>query len=573
MTDVLTEGAAPIVLRKIAGELRTLLANSDRGVEDMGRAFEDLARELNLVLETAGAVIRCGENERMSSLLPGVHQLESAAAGFTRERLDATAQILQTVSAEEKLLQQVKKLAEGQKGIARETGMLRVLTNIEVARLGELGTGFQYLAQELNDFSRSVAQSTSELTGETEKHRNSIEQARRNLASELPRMRKEFASIQESLAIALRRVEAGLEQMRQTPMQFKICLDKVAAEVNGVIAAIQAHDITRQQMEHVHGALDMMAEGLESADGIPPAEVGAGLVIQSYQLRNARQTVELWTTQIQMCLQELGNVAAPDIVRLSNSVIDHENAIFAQLTRLEELEEACEEGDATVQASFAGISDLMQLANEHLERSASVRERLRLLMFNSIIEANRMGTQADGILSISTNIKRIASTWSEMTAQSEAATGAIRNRVEESRSTLEAFSESSYAGLREARRGTEDGLAILREAAACAGLRGQEIANALVTLQQRISKIAAARDRLQGGFARIEFVLQEIEALRGPLENGVRGVAPSDPEAIAERYSTRYTTETERAVLRAALGGEPLPAAQPSLAGNAVELF
>jgi hypothetical protein len=38
-------------------------------------------------------------------------------------------------------------------------------------------------------------------------------------------------------------------------------------------------------------------------------------------------------------------------------------------------------------------------------------------------------------------------------------------------------------------------------------------------------------------------------------------------------FSALYTTEMERAVLHAALGGKALPAAQPTFAGNSVELF
>jgi hypothetical protein len=227
-----------------------------------------------------------------------------------------------------------------------------------------------------------------------------------------------------------------------------------------------------------------------------------------------------------------------------------------------------------VQASFTGIAGLMQLVSEHLERSKSVRDRLQLLMFNSIVEASHLGTQADGILEISTSIKRISAAWGEITTQSEAATQQIRALVEQSRTTQEAFSEGSYACLREARAETGKGVEILREAAQCADTRGHEVETEVFALQGRIAGIGAAGDRLAACFRRLDGALEAMESARGELEPAEgSGGARVDGLPLEQRFGARYTTEMERAVLRAALEGGPLPAVQQSFAGNSVELF
>jgi hypothetical protein len=574
MTAVGEEAAAPSLLRTIEDALRAVLADAEAEMNRLGRDFEGLARETTVILEAAGAIVGCAESERMASVLPGVQKLGSAAKDFIRQRIAATGGILETVIAEEKLLRQLSRLTQGQKGIVRETAMLRVLTNIEVARLGEVGTGFQYLAHELNEFSQSVAQSTQELTGHTEERRKAIEETRRTLGVELPRMREEFARIEQGLDNALREVEATLGGMLETPLRFRACVEDVAGRIAGVVAAIQAHDITRQQMEHVQGALGMVAAGLENTDPARRAEAEAGLTIQSYQLRNVRQTVTGWMTQIRTCLEGIAHIASSALLQLGQVVMDQESALSAQLTRIERLEGECEAGDARVQGSFAGISGLMQLVSEHLARSRTVRDRLQLLMFNSIVEASHLGAQADGILEISTTIKRIAAAWGEITAQSETATEEIGRLVESSRTTLEAFSEASYTGLRDARTVTAGGLAILREAAECADTRGHTVETTVRALQGRIAEIGQAGDRLECGFERLEKALGTIDALRERLaREGGREKRPVDREAVERSYSAPYSTEMERAVLRAALEGGPLPEAQQSFAGNSVELF
>ncbi|MFP5228966.1 MAG: hypothetical protein ACLGXA_15220 [Acidobacteriota bacterium] len=573
MTAAVLEGIAPEQLRRLVGNLRALQGESEREIDRLVRDFQELALESSGILASAGEIVRLAESERMDRVLPGVRTLAAAAQAFIRQRLEATSGVLETVVAEDALLGQLAQLTRGQKAVVRETGVLRVLTNIEVARLGEVGAGFQYLAHELDDFSQSVARSTSEMMEHTEARRRAIGETRRALAAELPATREGFARIEQSLDNASQEVERALAELRQTPLRFEACVEQVAAQIAGVVAAIQGHDITRQQIEHVESALERIAGAAEGRKDLTAEEMRAGLAIQSYQLRNVRQTIEEWITQIHSCLEGMTRIASSELLSLGPVVMQQESALSAQLTRIEHLEEACEASDSRVQASFAGIEGLMQLVREHLERSRSVRDRLQLLMFNSIVEASHLGSQADGILEISTTIKRISAAWGEITAKSEAATGQIRALVEENHTTREAFSEASYAPLREARAATGSGLETLREAAAGAESQGRRVESAVATLQTRIAAIAGAAERLEAGFTRLGAVVDAIEEMRQASDGPGSPASAGDQAALEARFSAEYTTEIERAVLRAALTGAPLPVAQQSFAGNSVELF
>ena len=568
-------GEPPVraALDRLAGELGTLLAESEIQMQQLGQDFQALAGATNGIVETAGEIVRCAESEQIAAVLPNVQALGSAATVFIHQRLEGTSGVLDTVSGEERLLEQLARLTRGQKAIVKETEMLRVLTNIEVARLGEVGAGFQYLAHELDEFSQSVARSTAELMEHTDERRRAIGETRRSLTAALPGMREEFARIENGLSKAIGEVDRALAELRQAPARFQRCVEEVASQITGVVAAVQAHDITRQQIEHVADALRMIA-GMEAGEGADGgAQLRAGLSIQSYQLRNVAQTVEGWLTQIRSCLEGIGRIASSELLNMGRLVMAQESAVSAQLVRIEQLDAECEAGDAQVQASFAGIAGLMQLVNEHLARSKSVRDRLQLLMFNSIVEASHLGSQADGILEISTTIKRISASWGEITTQSEAATAQIRRLVDESHSTVEAFSEASYGALREARGETETGLKMLREAAQCAETRGRAVESAVVGLQGRLAEIGERANCLETDFGRLKQVLEEIESLWGQMEENRATAGPADTEAIERRFAADYTTEIERAVLRAALTGGPLPAAQQSFAGNSVELF
>ena len=572
MTAVAERAAVPAVVKRLEAELRQVLAESEREVDRLARDFEGLAHQTNQIVETAGVIVRCTETEQMTSVLPRVQTLGAAAKDFIRERLAATAGILDTVTAEAALLERLAVLTRGQRAIVRETEMLRVLTNIEVARLGEVGAGFQYLAHELDDFSRSVARSNSELTSHTDERRRSIAETRQTLTLELPEMRDEFARIEEGLDAALQVVDATLGRLYRIPARFKAGAEEIAGQIAGVVAAIQGHDITRQQIEHVCEALESIGNALDEP-GSSAGELKAGLKIQSCQLRNVGDTVGGWTTQIRSCLESIGRITSSELLDLAPVVLSQERDLAAQLTRIEKLEGECEAGNARVQASFAGISGLMQLVGEHLARSRSVRDRLQLLMFNSIVEASHLGTRADGILEISTTIKRISATWGDITQQTEAATQEIRGLVEESGETLRIFSGDGTGQLREAKAETLEGLEILREGAGCADRQGREIQRATESLKAGMTEIGGSRDRIEACFRQIESVIAGIESAERELEKAAGADSPPyDADAVERRFSGNYTTEMERAVLRAALHGGPLPVAQ-AFTGNTVELF
>lgn len=452
--------------------------------------------------------------------------------------------------------------------------MLRVLTNIEVARLGEVGAGFEYLARELNDFSVAVAKSTGELMGHTRERRRTVEETRRTLEVELPRMREEFAGTEEELGRAAKRMELTLRQLAETPQRFRGAVTAVAGQIGGVVAAIQAHDITRQQMEHVRDALRKIGTEMRGPEGA--AERRAGLRIQSYQLRSIRETVGRWMAQIGTCLEDMGRVASGEILELAPAVLREERELGAELGEIEKLEERCAAADGKVRASFAGIAGLMQLVNEHLERSKRVRDRLQLLMFNSIVEASHLGAQADGILEISTTIKRISSAWSEITSGSEEAVARIAGLVETSGGALAVFAEGRCEALQQAQRETHEGLEILREAGRCAETQGRAIQEEIGAVQGRLAGIGSARDRLESSFGRLAEVVEAVERAEAGMERSGRATADratADREAMEAKFAAGYTTEMERAVLRAALAGGPLPAFETHLEGNGVELF
>jgi chromosome segregation ATPase len=255
-------------------------------------------------------------------------------------------------------------------------------------------------------------------------------------------------------------------------------------------------------------------------------------------------------------------------------VLDQERDLAQQLARIDAIEKECQANTAKVEKTFADLSALMQLVSEDLEKSRSVRDRLQVLTFNSIIEASHLGTQADAILEISQSIKRISALWSEMTEQSAKTKEEILGLVEQARKETDADAQPGEDGLQKAQVETRAGLESLRAAASFSSTQAAQIEARISELQAKIATAGSTGDRLDVCFARIDAVLMEIEEMRRQFESDSAGVLDSREQAEVEaRLSPYYTTEIEREVMRAALCGAPLPVAQQIMDGNDVELF
>ncbi|MGB8012750.1 MAG: hypothetical protein WCF68_14140, partial [Terriglobales bacterium] len=407
-----------------------------------------------------------------------------------------------------------------------------------------------------------------------------IAQTRRVLLAELPRMREDLVRIDADLGNALALVDASLTQLSSTPAQFRACVEDIARQIAAVVAAIQSHDINRQMNEHVQEAFALISARLiavgdsesDVAEELPRAY--AGLTIQIGQLKTIEDTVAQWTSQIKTCMSDILRVSTSEVFGIGRAVLEQEQQVSSQLACIERLEFETQADSERTQHSVAGLSQLMQFVGEHVKRAESVRDRLRLLAFNSIIEASHLGTKADAILAISQSIKEISMEWSRITDQSARVLQEIFRLVKETNAVMEAFSESSSAQLREAQAETKTGLDSLRNAAKFTARQAHEMQSANEEMQTKIREIGKTGESLDACFGRSAAVLAEIEALRIHLENGHPGVRHGyDAKEVEQMFSAFYTTELEREVLRAALQGGGSTVARMVLTGNSVELF
>ncbi len=327
----------------------------------------------------------------------------------------------------------------------------------------------------------------------------------------------------------------------------------------------------------MHQALELIASrtaiengGLET--GLPLAY--AGLLIQVCQVKNIKQTVASWTSQVGRCMGTIRQLSASDLVSIGPAVLEQERGLTAHLAHIDSLQQKSREYTGRIESTLSGLSSLRDLINVHQERSRSIRHRLQLLTFNSLIEANRLGRRGAVVSAIANLIKEVSAEWAAIAEQSNVILTEIMKLVQQTSEVMEIFSEARGEKLREDQTASNVALESVRAAAEFVARESAEMQMVMEKMQSGMAAAGNTGDRLQIYFAPLDEALSQLESLARDLETHYPEVSRRFDSVEAERiFAASYTTEIERKVLSAALHGTELPVLEQSLAGNDVELF
>ena len=240
--------------------LESALTTTGQDIGAVAMHFESLAAQVEGVLKLTSAIVDCVREDWVQSTVPMARMLDSASRRFIAARIESVAAIGDVLTGEAGMIENLLTLTAGQRSIAREGRALGVLASIEVARLGAEGRRFGYMARELDEFSAMVSSGADEVRAEAAHRRASLIDRRQILNLSLQRRREHFSNIESELGEAIATMETALAQLMHIPSDFQECVAVIAADISSVVEAVQMQDATRQQTEHVLGALTRLSE-------------------------------------------------------------------------------------------------------------------------------------------------------------------------------------------------------------------------------------------------------------------------------------------------------------------------
>ena len=468
----------------------------------------------------------------------------------------------------------------GFKKIMKVLHVLGISTKIESARLGQLGAGFNNLADDVENLAVQISDKSARIMRENVALSSKIRETLASMSTIEAGQREDVRLVLDKTRSSLEMITGVHSKCAEVAAAIAVASGEVSRNISEVVTSMQFHDISRQQLEHVQEALCDLEQRLSqvqsASNGAAFDKETAGEAygvcrLQSAQLLHARDGLTAAVNGIVENLQGLADKGrgiawqTREMIRVADGAGD---SLFI------EIEKSLAPVVGLLAKSASANLNLVRAVNSVSETVGeicafvidieTIGEEIKLIAMNSQVKAARTGAEGAALGVLAEAIQRLSV---DACLQTAAVTATLRKitRVTEELSggavvgtlTGELDAEAmagSMKGLVDSIRGMNDGvMATLAQSDAAV----QELSNDI--------------ESATGGITVHDAVAAEVGVITAELESimaQAREIAPEAAEIDLASLSGRYTMDSERQIHASFTG-----AAAIALTGSDAEIW
>jgi hypothetical protein len=448
--------------------------------------------------------------------------------------------------------------------------VLGSLTRIEAARLGNAGVEFGDLAEEVSGLTRSIESSGQGIVDASailhQKMQAALAKATGLHANELKELPAITAEVLTSLASLEDRQRRAAEASLRDADDYK----DVSAAIEDLITAIQFHDITRQQIEHVADALEHLRAEFPNGrrSRAAPPDARAVLSLQSSQLSNAEQVFAASAGRIERDLDSIGgrvrNMAEASKTLMGLSA-EEQDSFFVELegrfTAILKVVTKCATVEAQIKSALAELAAAVRRMRESVADVRQVEIRIHRIAINATIRAVQIGDSGNALSVIAEVMQRLA-------LDSNNITGEVTATLDTISDAAHSMSDGSCC-LPESEGSDADGvLSEMRGAILKLHSASEATFSRLNQTTVFSTRLSEAVQSVRAGFSAGALFAEATDRARRMLQQFGGHAEPAHSEnlepAAQQRlkdYAAHYTMQTERDVHQSVAMGAAAPLA------------
>jgi methyl-accepting chemotaxis protein len=450
----------------------------------------------------------------------------------------------------------------GFKKIMKILHVLGISTKIESARLGQLGAGFNNLADDVENLAVQINEKSTRIMGENVSLSCKIRET-------LARMSDIEAVERENVRLVIDKTRSSLEMITgvhrkcaEVAAVIAAASGEISRNISQVVTSMQFHDITRQQLEHVQEALcdleHQLTEAHAASDRInqsmssnqdKAAEVYGVCRLQSAQLLHARDGLTAAVSGIVGNLQGLADKGrgiarqTREMIRVADGAGD---SLFIEIEKglapVVGLLAKSAAANINLARAVESVAETVGEISSFVVDIETIGEEIKLIALNSQIKAARTGDEGAALGVLAEAIQRLSV---EACIQTAAVTGTLREitRVTEALSGKAAVTSCSGELDAEAMaarlKGLIDAIRIMND----------EVMAALAQSDDTVQALTADIESATGGITVHGAVDAEVESITAKLAQIMAQACEIAPEAATAdlaALSGRYTMQSER---------------------------
>ncbi len=427
-------------LSDLLNEFCSKIKNTDKNSE---KKFLEIGQKLHTYLNNSKSITEISSQAASSIsekvLKKGVSEITVLLNQLKQHFNESITEIEKDKSELSGIFQKIEVIIDeisGFKKIVKHLKVLGISTKIEIARLGTDDKGFSALVQNVDRLSDVIETKAVNISGKA----NFLASEITKTIIDLEKLEKEQKKQSTVVLISASNSLTGFESQyngNSTHIENVVSNSKnITKSIGDVVVAIQFHDITRQQVEHVEKNLEEVRHKL---DFIKPDNED--------DLKDVLSTIfdvcELQSHQLNNSINEFGNAVEEIILSLGivennvNSIFEETQFIFSGndrnqgnclenmrkelLTISHELEKNAIV-EKQLNASIKSVVEVVDDLSSFVIEIENIGDEIEIIAINAIIKAAHVGNEGSALGILAESIQKLS-------IEAKAETGSITKKL------------------------------------------------------------------------------------------------------------------------------------------------
>jgi methyl-accepting chemotaxis protein len=558
---VLAEG-----LQGYEAELERLNKSTEDDFLTLGSHLIDVSSQAGEITETASSAARLISGEELSDAveaLQGILDRMNRHLNGSEDMFDNSSEILKKTLC---VLEDAHQSLTGFNRIVKRLRVLGISTKIESARLLHTDGSFDTLAGDVENLSVIIGSKAAQILNGLAGLQTIIEEALSKVlflkTSGESRTREVVGNIAASMSFLLDKHATA----KTTANRLAAMSGEVSTHIGGIVASLQFHDITRQQIDHVRETLRevvrRLTEGSRAGNGSDDenrlkvlSDVTDISDLQASQLLHARNELASAVYSVMERLQkviystgdmshELTGLIGVTGQTGSTFLTELDCSMSLVAKSLEENTKGNTELERAVNAVIGTITDLSSFVSDIEE----IGVEIELIALNARIKAAHTGVQGAALGILAEEIRQLSETARRQTIF-------ITNAMKSINSAASLLSSKEESLERDGSKEVEEMVSEIDSLIGLVGGVNDSVGSLLRSVQKESQRLESAIETTLQGI-RVHHVAEETlgriaDGLHG-VSGDVRRVIPSSVRNGAasglSELAARYTMKQERSI-------------------------
>ena len=569
------------VLDEQASQLAVVSGTTEHEFLDIGGRLQDFYQRGLGISGLASEMVGEVAGDHVTNTMDGLGEMLDNMGHYVdraQNEIDVSARTLREIL---KLLADVSDPLSGFKKVNKVLRMLGISTKIESARLGQSAAGFDTLASDVGELSVQVNDKAAIILRRKDELARAIEQTLTGVLNSGAQQHGQVIEILSRTRSSLQALTDINMRCSSSVAEVSAVSDEVYRSIGEVVMSMQAHDIVRQQIEHVEESLAELRQGLSA--GTAGADAAAIICeLQVAQLRHAAAELDDAVRTIIGSLREIARKQSGLSTHTSAMAGMADQAGGSFFTSMEKdisvVSDALLESSKVNQALCVAMGTVAETVGEiaaFVGDIEKIGEEIKLIALNAQIKSAYTGEEGAALGVLAMAIQRLSIDAIDHT-------GAVSGTLQAIIGVTDKLNEGVSAetsGLECEVHGMVDNLSALLNS-----LRqvNDTLHRSLRQMDGAVTLLSSDIEQVTSGITVHRQVSDVLDAAVGKLAGVISEARLFAPDAGAagnlDQLAQRYTMQSERRIHESLGRGPaaghpaPAPAKDDDLGGN-VELF